>query len=523
MTTNLLETNTPRNEKPDIRIGALASFIVDHIHYQPVPEASKQSQILQTLAVDFVYPGTRQTLRNRVSDLVGILPFSKHFNFADPSTDGITAPNIRGAKVAYLSQTHPSENNAWEILTANIESTNQMQNFWNEQYQGFSRDPDSPKPLSLQDGPVVDVVQLRNFMIEQKIPIEVVLARSIQLIDELGKLRDLMESDEEVPDVEAALRLADEAEEMYTPLCEAAGYDVLSAALFDKSVQVRHYLAGNHAQIRRLRKIYDMYGSGESKAEDMRRLLNIVVGHDTAPDIEIVTQGSDTYVWLTGIVDIASGTPDYQHDHEHSRQTTAKYRARFKSFGAYLEKMLPLINKHGGDSAQSMDIYGIVLIPDTDDDVPGLFREQLLILNKLADQGKLQFQAAPSRQEALHVKGTDNFIQSVTDIPSISGEYPLRGHLFDPRITSSGFHVAKATFFLDNSSIYPDPESPKRMPVELQILSQEVRGTLRTSAASHWLFKLEKLRGRKFSDEELENVVNALEDIRSHLLQTSAS
>ncbi len=484
---------------------------------------SEQGHRLFRIARSFVYPESveeKPTTKNRLYDLVSLLPHSNGnpaYNFAHPEDDFITAPNMHRVRESYLSAIHPSEDKALDVLVGDLDGIKTLQDYWSEQSENHHRDQHSIKPPSLQPGPMIDAIDLKNTIIKNEISKESVLARALQLVDELRIYRDKMAEKEVIDDPAKALSLVDEALSMYIPLCEAISYDLLASVLFDKATQVKYYLAGYHDIIEKARKAYSEYGKAEDIREDMQKIVSKCLGTDLGKGIEISHSDVDNYVWLVHDVDIASASgKDYYPAHGNSQNTTMKLRGRFKSFGAYLEKQIPLLTTSANYNL--MDVYAFTLIPKDDEGVALAFRELLEHLNRLKDSEEITYRAAPSRDHALHVKGTEEFRKMVTnqETPSLSGGHPLKDHLIDVPEKDTSYKVTKATFMLHKKN--PD-QTTILLPVEIQIVSDEVRKEARLGRASHWIFKIEKYHGVEMSDEEKDIYVEAINKIRDQLLQ----
>lgn len=497
------------------RTMVIPEFLLKHVHYEVNESLHERAQRIQEIGANLLKDGDEAALEVGV-----LLPFTDVYDLTGQRIDPINARNIARSIDSYRSRT-PVDNGTepWTEVSNNLDQVRRLSEFWSTETEEFQRKPNLLHPSSLQRGPIVDAAIVKDFLVNNNITKEAILARSLYLLERLTSYRDEMEaSGHAVKNADEVLALVDETDAIYVQLCDVIAYYQLSAALYDKVVQVKYYLADRHSDIRLLREKYNSYLSHNGGiAEIMQQVHSACLGIDCALNPAIThSDAHDTYYWLSGIVDTASTHHDYDESHDRARATTTKVRGRLKSFGAYLEKAMPLMGSLD-DNTEVMDVFGFSVIPATDEDIPQLYCDLIDTLNALKREGRLEFQASPSRTEALHVKGPQVFIDACTDANRLShsGRKAIERHLIDSRPSSRGYVVAKATFLLtipDDSSQNTDP-----IPTEIQTVSSETRDGVRTGPHSHWVHKLEKYKKYKFSPEELKKVVEALGAIKTHL------
>lgn len=200
---------------------------------------------------------------------------------------------------------------------------------------------------------------------------------------------------------------------------------------------------------------------------------------------------------------------------------------RIKSAGSLAVKLDKLSTRPEQDGATTMDVLGIMVIsPNLEASAQDFadYLEQHVLPSHEA--GRLQLQAAPSKQRALYIQGSPAYKEAML------AELRRRGiseslvqcdddtRKTDDQITGKYrvYEVAKATFVLQQVDAAGNRIA---VPTEVQFLTKDERRRSRLEAAAHIIYKYisqqEAIRGEQLSDAERRDIVDAamavLEDL----------
>lgn len=519
----------------DIKFRLAGETLIAHaantIHSAGNHEALRRSSRLTELCENLVDPGADIDFEFEavIHNLLQVIPLSEVHNLKVP--DVYSSRNIVGATTLFKAEAGKS---SWDEIIKKIDEVNELENFWKSHSSKNQRSTESIQPISLQNGALPDIPDFRDFVVQRSISKEAVVARSLILLEIMERSIEGIYSSEGLfsGDKVALIDVIDEAQLLYAGLTEVIGYDQLSGALFDLSIELRYLLADQWETVRGARESYERIVDIDEVDHNMASVLNGICGTDLAREFVLDAKvGKNRYFWVVGYVDIGSVRDDYRNGSDNFRLTTVKVQARLKGFGAWLEKIMPKINQQGV-LPEAMDMYGITLKPANDHDTAKVFVELMDSINERAfysvenkdgferrekPESTIRLQAAPSRDHALHVKGPQQFIDSVTNTGQTSsrGSQPLKGHLFHSKPSSNGYNVVKVT--CQKRVVRSDKDV--WLPTEVQVLSQEVRDLQRTDPnISHWLFKLEKLYNIVFDDAQKSRIGRALKELQNHFV-----
>ncbi len=302
--------------------------------------------------------------------------------------------------------------------------------------------------LWLQEPDMPELGKLAD--LAEEVNLETILVKSVQT---LLRLKDTSLSEVE------RFRIVTALESVYVPLCEITGFDALAATILDTTLQERLTRAGKDDVVTDMKAYMDSLGDRELLEQFVASLPERLIGDSDHEAIIDAPAGYGVY-FSTGISEskaLKAGD-------------LAEVNSRIKALGSSAKKA----EREGEIPA---DIIGLTVIVPEDTDVGVVFAD---VLKKLKDEGNVSFVPAPSRNEAIHIKGRPEFIAEVSRIVRIVWDDAI--HVKE---NTSGFEVAKVTlkWALDDEIC---------VPIEIQFMHKLSRRESRVGRDSHVLFKLMK-------------------------------
>lgn len=173
---------------------------------------------------------------------------------------------------------------------------------------------------------------------------------------------------------------------------------------------------------------------------------------------------------------------------------------RLKSIGALAQKIDQTENQ-----ATPVDIIGTTLVVDDSSEVPAVVKATIANL----EAAGARLVSAPTRQELIHVKGSQNFLNAINQ------QVDFGDKTWQAEVANNGYEAVKLTLMYEFEGL--------EYPIEIQITHDTARKSSRHGLASHTLFKLSKLFGVKLTQNQLEHIATNLASInaRKELLDKS--
>ncbi len=283
------------------------------------------------------------------------------------------------------------------------------------------------------------------------------------------------------------------AESVFAPLCEIIGIDGLAMALRSKAECIRLRNSGKDHFVNESERIALAYQNkqgefGEIFHHNVTGILRAIIGGHTLEPV----LGTDS---KHGIV-IEEGYSD---------EKKLRIIARLKSIGARAGKLMRSADANDGVMEPNLDDNGITLISQDDEHLAKSYIEAVRAM--LASE-QITPWPSPSRDEAFHIEGSQEFIDSMRD--GLTLAFPDEIRLFEFVPNDSGFHVAKMTGYYEDDI--------GCAPFEVQLLTQEGRKDSRIGRAAHIFYKIMRKLGHKYTpgEHEVERLA-ALNARKAHL------
>lgn len=305
-----------------------------------------------------------------------------------------------------------------------------------------------------------------------KVRLRTMLIKSAQALHKL--------SDDTLPEKELFRTIA-AIESVYAPLCEITGFDAFAATLLDQTNQIRLQKAGRGDLVAKARDMLASFGDRRSLEAFISQLPEQLVG---SSDHEAIIDESHTYANYFGRT--------YSHSSITRSDQLIQSVMRIKSVGSLARKLLHQETKGLSTDISPLDIVGMTIIIPDEDDVPAVFAD---IITHLNDTNGLSFEPAPSRYEALHIKGERSFIDRVR-----AAAANVSNKAIDECENDKGFEVAKATVLFPRYD--ESTKTTHQIPIEIQCTHKEARKEGRLGYDSHTLFKLRKYNREQPGNEE---------------------
>ena len=318
--------------------------------------------------------------------------------------------------------------------------------------------------------PMIDPEHISGFL--KQVNLESVLIKACEVLDNLiypssdresARLQDLME-----------------AESFYSPLCEVLGYEALAAALSNEAKRIRLEKQG---------KIDSL-----AEAEDFVRAISTL---DTSKLIgaALGASGAMDYVSVVG-VDSAGKFPVCMGEVPVGNDNDLRVKFRIKSVGSLANK-IDGSKKRNGDNYMPMDILGITVISNDEESSAISFATFLAedILRRGSDSASsIILKAAPSKQRAIHIQGTESYVETVCcqlDKLGIDPDlYACKMESADDieRRGVKRLEVAKVTYLL-RQTLDEDDTSVIYVPTEVQFITKAERERMRLGDIAHVIYK----------------------------------
>lgn len=253
-----------------------------------------------------------------------------------------------------------------------------------------------------------------------------------------------------------------------SPLLALTGLDALEAEILSKAYCWELEQSGDSSFVTIANETFEELGGRQELARTSEEFLEQLFARDTFLHDRVTSEQEDYGAFFTdGMVILAELEDEF------------RVLARLKSVGSTAKKMHSLYNKT--ETLETpMDIIGATLIVKDEDHVQECLSG---IIKRLSELG-VTYQAAPSRSEHIHVKGSDNFIARFGANSQNASTLYENLSVMDERC-DNGYEAVKITIQYTRNGI--------EVPIEIQITHETARKESRVGLASHTLFKLMKL------------------------------
>lgn len=476
----------PTDDSPKFSPGVDRAYQVlgDHIHSAV---DAKPDGTLANIVHDFI----GATANAQLSETATLLPIARRLE------DGLTSKNAKRALAAYggsIGFDSPEYQYTTDILSdfAVINRyESDLAKTWHEQ-----ETDDELKPVFGDLNSNTQVIDrawnvdlgLSPFdglaSLAKDINLESMLLRSCELLKDIGIALIDLEAGRGIKD-QQVLRLIFLAESTYIPFCEIMGYDALGAALVSNCYLVRAFRLGRKKAIEDARQDLARLGTREDVEQLLSDMPNQVLGESIS--VSVINRSSDhEMVFKSGFMHIVNLYFDGE----------VRIVSRLKTLGSLWKK----IDREGRLPA---DLVGLTVIVEDREDLPGVFRTLISNLTVLKAANRVEFVAAPSRNQSINIKAKKDLIDNVSaEINKISD---LDVHKVEH---NTGYEAAKVTIkwkYTRADGVIVN------VPIEIQCHHEMSRSESRHGVDSHVIFKYFKLGGEK--EMSLDDAVKAIQEL----------
>lgn len=259
-----------------------------------------------------------------------------------------------------------------------------------------------------------------------------------------------------------------------TILLEILGFDALAAEMLSR-VYMHELRAldeegmNDERYIDAANRFFAKLGGREALGNKAHEFLGKLFSHDAAVQYEVTNNQTAYNMHFTDgevTIDTENGP------------TTYRTLTRLKSVGATAIKMRKNANRHPDALIEDMvpaDIIGITFVARDNASIEDIITHTL---EMLAEQGNAHYVSAPGRDEIVHIKGSQSFIDTFTRHSSV---FTDRNLTIKEELCDNGYEAGKVTIVYDGC------------PIEMQFTHEASRQASRTGLGLHTLFKLMKL------------------------------
>lgn len=254
------------------------------------------------------------------------------------------------------------------------------------------------------------------------------------------------------------LRRIHQAESLLAPLCEIIGFDGLAMALYSKTNILRAQYGGKTDAIIRAHAAIAERGNEHQVDADVQSLFSVIFGSHIHE--QVIKHGAPH-----GIV-IGEGF---------CTNDNIRVVWRLKSTGSLARKII----RENHPEQLPMDILGATLVTRDEQQLA----EQLgHIIDRTHDDGRVRLQPTPERTDAVHVKGTPDYIETVRQALGFDSIESMRRFVDVVEVAPGGHRVCKVTL------IYRHDGRPD-LHAEIQLTTEKDRVEARIGSAAHLLYK----------------------------------
>lgn len=302
----------------------------------------------------------------------------------------------------------------------------------------------------------------------------------------LAKLQDSPASDRETLD------LVRYSEQLIAPVAEVIGFDTLAMSLNSTTKSIRLTNGGQGYLLHRADALIDRYRNANLSNNLSQNVMASVDGivHD-------IYGNNDVGLGLTMPVDYGEYNQSvygYANDVKlniDGEEVNTSWRYRLKSPGSLAWKLYHEGLKGNGIDAMPMDVLGITVIAEDDDDQKKIFKA---MVDGAAKASNITPYHSPSKASWIHVRGTPGYIANMTDGLA---QATIDTHIAD---SANDMHYAKITGFYG------------QQPFELQCVTRAVRSSMQIGPLAHVIYKANAIG--QMSGDEVERWTRLLSRIR---------
>ena len=272
-----------------------------------------------------------------------------------------------------------------------------------------------------------------------------------------------------------------EAESFYIPLCEILGYEALAAKLVGRCKKVRLEKQGKTEFINKARAILD-----DVTDLDTTKLVSSALGMSDINTLPVIGE----YQYSIEDTDRATEErPSIMGEVIPQSKGATRIKYRIKSEGS-LADSIKRGQEQGRDSLP-MDVLGVTVISRDQRQSAVNFAE--FIANNLlqAEVDDRTLQAAPSKQRAIYVQGSFEYVNMVLaeldarGIPRDAYDFKFQDDATRDKYDVDILEVAKATYL---TSQHNEGREIK-VPTEVQFITQDERERMRIGDIAHIIYK----------------------------------
>lgn len=269
-----------------------------------------------------------------------------------------------------------------------------------------------------------------------------------------------------------------------SPLLALTGFDAWEAEILSKAYCWELEQSGDGFFVAHANEMFHNLGGRQALGRAAETFLDDLFDSDSLQHDRVSSEQEEYGLYFS------SGTLTFN-----GKQEAFRVLARLKSVGATAKKIKSLYNK-SQILEMPMDVIGVTLIAQDEAEMELCLENVMQRLTTL----DMAYQAAPSRNEQVHIKGRSGFLAKFGKDGKNSALYQNLAVQDEP--CDNGYEAVKLTLMYTHNGI--------KIPIEIQFTHETARTESRVGLGSHTLFKLMKLAKDSgeasilgFSDTEL--------------------
>ncbi len=358
------------------------------------------------------------------------------------NTDSLQRPNAKIVLQEYFDDKN-TDNDKKIFVSSLLGDMKTVEDAAETYRTAYDEDPRLAEILSGK--PTSEIIRPQHWFAQSKtVDVEKmqILLEAVNLESVLIKAAELLDNIIHTPPKDRSL-IQDvfEAESFYAPLCEILGFDGLSMALRDAAAHNRFNKSGNNFVLNQAVELVNTV-----EAEGSIDAVIVKLFGDDALNEPVLGRLSEHAVRVDEVIASAGGIE-------------LAGVARVKSVGSLALKLAR------GAGEPPMDIIGITFIAEDVKMASRFFHALLARIEELPDVDPVP---APSRDEAIHIRGDSDFVTEFLKDASPDAK-------IDIKVQPAGaFQVAKVTLKMHH-----------KVPVEIQVQTKEDRKNAREGYAAH--------------------------------------
>ena len=265
------------------------------------------------------------------------------------------------------------------------------------------------------------------------------------------------------------------AEVTLAPTLDLMGFGGFSMALNSAALRARFENSGQGELLRRATAEFAKYGTHQDNITQVSRIFRELSDGDQREALDVIYSGTQRVGKLSRGRETANDSAHHiliSSGHMSLNGMPIRYKWRRKSLGSLTQKMQSFAKKGPSEDSVPMDLYaGKIIVPD-ESNQGELFAE---LVQRIYDHSELSPAAAPGRDSAIQIWGSDNYRKQMIAALRMRG---IREKIQE--IPRSSMNLSKITFFAWKKY---------KMPFELQLVDESTHIAMLVGEASHINYK----------------------------------